>query len=87
MAIYLVRVDGSDIAVAAPTMQHAIKATVAWLVEENAYEDGCDVDWAYRQIEQVVRCDTEGALIVDRCSWARFDDSDGVGGWRSLEDR
>ena len=87
MAIYLVRVDGSDIAVAAPTMQHAIKATVAWLVEENADDHDVDAEWAHRQIEQVVCCDTEAALIVDECSWVRFDAEDGIGDWRSLESR
>lgn len=83
MSLYLVRVDGDDIAVAAPTMQMAIDAVIERILEENAGDEEADRDWALSLIDQVVNVGAETVLIVDRKSWMLFSD-DGISDWRPM---
>lgn len=54
MSLYLVRVDGDDIAVVAPTMQMAIDAVIERVLGENEGDEEADRDWALSLIDQVV---------------------------------
>lgn len=84
MSLYLVRCDGSDIAVVAPTMKMAIDATVERIMEENADEEDFDRDYAQSTIEQVICLDAETILIVDRKSWTAYIDDEMQPDWRGL---
>lgn len=83
MSLYLVRVDGNDIAVVAPTMQMAIDAVIERVLEENEGDEEADRDWARSLIDQVVNVGAETVLIVDRKSWMLFSD-DGISDWRPM---
>lgn len=83
MSLFLVRADGSDIAVAAPTMQMAIDAAIERILEENAGDEEVDREWAGGLIEQVVNVNADTVLLVDRKSWMLFSD-DGISDWRPM---
>lgn len=86
MGLYIVRMYGSDVAVAADSFETAIKAACYHVMQENPPERGEEGDheaWARSLITQVISVDAEVVLIADRKSWARFTD-DGIGDWYPL---
>lgn len=74
MKLFLVRMDSTDLAVAAPTMHDAIDAAVARVLEENADEENVDREWALSLVEQVQCLEADAIIVVDRKSWTLVGD-------------